>query len=348
MVPGRARRGFTLIELLVVIAIIAILIALLLPAVQQAREAARRSQCKNNLKQLGVAMHTYHDSAKQFPKMSYGVWDAVSPNNQVNPGGSSGNWQGRSAQTMLLPYMDQAPLYKSIIPNAWWASQYVFNGTQNDIIRKTLIPTLVCPSDTLYTSTDKGNCSYWISTGPNNGTDASIASNVGFAHFNFSTSSADIRDGTAYTIAFAEGLIGDNNGAVYNISDLVRGQAFPGGWPTTFATEAQLITYGQQCAAPAAIANHHSHSGRDWAAPIMWATAFNTLAPPNWKYPNCFTCAGCGWGDGTGVFPSRSQHTGGTHHLFADGATRFINNSTNVGVYQALGSKASKDVAAVP
>jgi len=344
MVPSRARRGFTLIELLVVIAIIAILIAMLLPAVQQAREAARRSQCKNNLKQLGVALHSYHDSSKQFPKVNYAVVDTISPNSPTSPT-TSYHWEGRSTQTMLLPYMDQAPLYKKINPRAWWGSQLVVNGVSNDTLRQTLLPTLVCPSDSLYTSADKGNCSYLISTGPNNGWDASTTSNVGFAHLNFSTSTADIRDGTAYTIAFAEGLIGDNNNAVFNISDLVRNQPFPGGWPTTFATQAQLITYGTQCAAAGAISNHHSHSGRDWAAPMMWATIFNTLAPPNWKYPTCYTCSGCGWGDGAGVFPSRAQHTGGTHHLFADGATKFINNTTDVGVYQALGSKASKDVA---
>ncbi len=348
MAASRTRRGFTLIELLVVIAIIAILIALLLPAVQQAREAARRSQCKNNLKQLGVALHSYHDSGKQFPKVCYSVSDTISPNNQTGAVGTSYHWEGRSAQTMLLPYMDQTPLYKKINPNAWWASQLVVNGSSNDVLRQTLLPTLICPSDTLYTSADKGNCSYLISTGPNNGWDASSTSNVGFAHLNFPTSTADIRDGTSNTIAFAEGLIGDNNNAVFNISDLVRNQPFPGGWPTTFATEALLNTYGAQCAAPGAISNHHSHSGRDWASPMMWATAFNTLAPPNWRYPNCYTCGGCGWGDGAGVFPSRAQHSGGTHHLFGDGATRFVNNTINVGVYQALGSKASKDVAILP
>ena len=89
------RRGFTLIELLVVIAIIAILIALLLPAVQQAREAARRTQCKNNLKQIGLAMHNYHDTFLKFPS------------------GGSGNSQywGHSQWVSILPFADQAPLY---------------------------------------------------------------------------------------------------------------------------------------------------------------------------------------------------------------------------------------------
>src|SRR5690242_14988078 len=97
--------GFTLIELLVVIAIIAILIALLLPAVQQAREAARRTQCKNNLKQLGLAMHNYLDVARQFP-MGYGAqFTGTAATVQ------DGNWAWGS---FLLPYIDQAPLYSKL------------------------------------------------------------------------------------------------------------------------------------------------------------------------------------------------------------------------------------------
>ena len=99
----RKRHGFTLIELLVVIAIIAILVALLLPAVQQAREAARRTQCKNNFKQIGLALHNYHDTHSTFPPGWIGVL-----NGRSNPEGESGVAWG----TMILPFLDQAPLYK--------------------------------------------------------------------------------------------------------------------------------------------------------------------------------------------------------------------------------------------
>ena len=99
------RGGFTLIELLVVIAIIAVLIALLLPAVQQAREAARRTQCKNNLKQLGLALHNYHDVFTIFPRGTSGP---------VIEGLGGDGWRTYSAHAMILPYIDQAPLYSMV------------------------------------------------------------------------------------------------------------------------------------------------------------------------------------------------------------------------------------------
>ena len=125
--------GFTLIELLVVIAIIAILIALLLPAVQQAREAARRSQCKNNLKQLALAIYNYHDSHMMYP-VNFAV--------RGSGGGAAIANTGHSWLTMSLPYMDQAPLYKSINHNGPLAG-----NAKNIAAANTVIPAFLCPSD---------------------------------------------------------------------------------------------------------------------------------------------------------------------------------------------------------
>ena len=118
----RERRGFTLIELLVVIAIIAVLIALLLPAVQSAREAARRAQCTNNLKQIGLAMHNYHSSNDKFPQ---GMSQSAS-STRLRGYASWGEW---SAQAEMLPYMEQAPIYNSI--NLSFGMIYGFGGAIN-------------------------------------------------------------------------------------------------------------------------------------------------------------------------------------------------------------------------
>jgi len=143
-----SRRAFTLIELLVVIAIIAVLIALLLPAVQQAREAARRSQCKNNLKQMGLALHNYHDNFKMFPPSA------------VNPGtvGSasfvpSGQIRNFTGYLYMLPYIDQAPLYNQINFNiasgkADWAS--TGGGGDQPVLFNVKLPVFLCPSDPEY------------------------------------------------------------------------------------------------------------------------------------------------------------------------------------------------------
>ncbi len=132
MPRNKHRRGFTLIELLVVIAIIAILIALLLPAVQQAREAARRTQCRNNLKQIGLAMHNYHDSFQTLPPGWIGV-----TNNATDIFGMNG-W-GWAA--FLLPHLDQTPLYNQINFND------KMDSTGNATPRTTPLSVFVCPSD---------------------------------------------------------------------------------------------------------------------------------------------------------------------------------------------------------
>jgi len=129
--PIRRRVAFTLIELLVVIAVIAILVALLLPAVQQAREAARRIQCKNNLKQVGLALHNYHDTAQSLPPgLVFAPWPAVSP--------LLWGWN-----TLVLPQLDQAPLYQAIDTNRSIGD--VVTATPN--LGATILPMVRCPSD---------------------------------------------------------------------------------------------------------------------------------------------------------------------------------------------------------
>ncbi|MBC8117027.1 MAG: DUF1559 domain-containing protein [Candidatus Saccharimonas sp.] len=134
---GRRKSGFTLIELLVVIAIIAVLIALLLPAVQQARESARRTQCKNNLKQIGLALHNYHDTFSILSPLSYG--DGGQSVASARP-----TW---AWSTMILPYIDQASLFSQLNPGPNTMQAVFANTALRPLLQKT-IPAFICPSDT--------------------------------------------------------------------------------------------------------------------------------------------------------------------------------------------------------
>ena len=138
-VSKSVRRGFTLIELLVVIAIIAVLVALLLPAVQQAREAARRSQCKNNLKQLGLAVHNYHETAGMFPS---GLLNWATPAGQQNPPAN----RGVGVFALLLGQLDQGPLAEQ-----WNYDDPFLNVTSGRAA--TVLPALLCPSDVIAAET---------------------------------------------------------------------------------------------------------------------------------------------------------------------------------------------------
>lgn len=326
-------RGFTLIELLVVIAIIAVLIALLLPAVQQAREAARRSQCKNNLKQLGLALHNYHDTFSKFPQLVFGTEAGAGANQWGN------EWRGNSVHTMLLPYVDQAPIYNQYDLNRFWDANQGTN--QNRTLGNTKVPVYICPTDPTANTLNAGGNNYGISTGPNQGWDANVVNNVGLVHRRSSNSIASIIDGTSNTIAFAEIVKGDNNNGAFSIQkgDYVRNIAIT--WNAIKPTRAQLETYGASCIAGQG--DHRSSAGLTWSSPMMDDTGVNTIAPPNWKFPNCHSCAGCGEGDANGVWASRSFHVGGVHTLLADGAVRFISENIDFGLWQNIGSSNQND-----
>ncbi len=328
-------RGFTLIELLVVIAIIAILIALLLPAVQQAREAARRSQCKNNLKQFGVALHTYHESTKMFPKAhTHYIGIGIS------------EWRGHSATTQLLPYLDQGSVYK----------KYSFGtdceGLANHNVANVKIATFRCPSDSVPVTSQ-----YHGLTGPgmnfvycegatvgyqNNGAVVGVGEENGIFNQRVNCATQDIRDGTSNVIAMSEHIVADSGSNTDKVSVVRAGVAPPGGfpaYPVTFSTQAQVDSWGAACAAGGVGGQRHKSVGHWWHHGGHGSGAFNTLLNPNSKWPNCTShCGGCAI-DAPLMAAARSQHAGGVHALMADGAVRFVNNTVELTTWQRLGHR---------
>lgn len=315
---ARMKRAFTLIELLVVIAIIAILIALLLPAVQQAREAARRTQCKNNMKQLGLALHNYHDVFNMFPYASNAAASTVN-NNASMP-----MYKNQTGWVMLLPYFEQSALYASIDHNAAmgrWAnggSKPLASGgptTANAAASAVKLIALLCPSDSGRQTFPGFDGNYGCETGiasykSNYGFSASgqpstLWSNLGQATRTMfgaqsNTNMRDLTDGTSNTVAIAETTL--------NVYDGITGS-----WAC----------------------NQHVGNGLDFA---------NLNGQ---RKINDWDC--CGWGPGTpwsiknpagtlGEWGTvGSLHTGGVQVLLGDGSVRFISENLDATTRQRLG-----------
>ena len=221
-VKVETRRGFTLIELLVVIAIIAVLIALLLPAVQSAREAARRGQCSNNLKQIGLGMHNYHSSFGSFP-----IGASYTPGYGPPPGGYDASWGTWNAQGLMLGYLEQGGLYNS--SNFSWSVGFGPGFLINSTVSQAILSVFVCPSDGLspirasgqWGNISQKSCFQW--TGSTNNYFASLGTSTAygqgaggvtpttgvFTQGGTANGVQAVSDGTNNTIAFGEGLIGD-------------------------------------------------------------------------------------------------------------------------------------------
>jgi prepilin-type N-terminal cleavage/methylation domain-containing protein len=335
------RRGFTLVELLVVIAIIGILIALLLPAVQAAREAARRSQCTNNLKQFAIAAHNYADVHKTFPRTSY--WD----DRPVGGYDYWGMWTGYSTHTLFLPYLEQTAIYGNVrfaVSREWYNHPALPGGQP---VWEAKVPTFLCPSDKPFA---QGSTWLW---GPGNNYAVSVGPTAWYTHWPnavpffpgfFSTHKentfAEILDGTANTVMAAEQLTGngDNSAFIPGNVVLAAGALAQADW--VMPSQAVLDAFGQAC--QAAIPNGSLKSnGASWFGANYTQTIFNMLAPPNWRYPSCEATNWSGYAaDRDGVYPARSKHPGGVNHAMGDASVRFISETIEFKTYQYIGTRA--------
>lgn len=317
MLRQSKRRGFTLIELLVVIAIIAILIALLLPAVQQAREAARRSQCKNNLKQIGLALHNYHDTFSILPPGAF--WNASN-------GGV--NYQQGSMLTHILPFIDQAPMYQQIpFENAPNRNINDATDSSGKLLRQSFyVAAYVCPSDTA------GN-GYNNRATVQNYAGSKGASSAGQpANGNPNGPCAD-----AY-LSFRKTGGGGNGvaGPFYRNSRCDRFRDTKDGLSNTiFVGEVR-----PECSA---------HMQQGWLQSNNGQGMASTLYPMNLDTCDSNTSAGCNyWGNWTNEFGFRSQHEGGVQFLFGDGAVRFLSENIDHESYNRLGAKNDGQTVTVP
>lgn len=330
------RGGFTLIELLVVIAIIAVLIALLLPAVQQAREAARRSQCKNNLKQIGVALHNYHDAASMLP-----------PGRIVNP--IDGQGHCFSAYAHLLPYLDQAPLY----------SQIVFSANPDDTAGPVAIPlavnlpVLLCPSDLfVIMQAGCGIHNYPLNTGTtypvslNNPAKTPITgpffenSNIGFR---------DFTDGMSQTVCVSETVKSDPSGpAKWDGVSPTNGFVLTSGNDNGFSGP-ELTNYASQCSGAGLVLQQTR--GSKWIYGAPGHSMYNHIRRPN--DTSGLDCRGgiphsvktvALWNVLSHNVTSHSRHTGGVHALFGDGHVQFVSDNIHLGTWQGMGSRNGSEV----
>jgi len=366
-VRGRSRRpGFTLIELLVVIAIIAVLIALLLPAVQAAREAARRAQCINNLKQLGLAIHNYHQTNNCLPPTNMFL------NATLDQGwGWCPSWA-----LIIMPNLEQTPLYNAY--NFSIGNSPVNPNPGNTTVIYTAVSFMLCPSDNQKVRPNNpyapsnyagnhggpapirnwsGTIVEFVTSGPPGSSAHPVGtywwgtdSNLGFFGFE------GITDGTSNTALFSEHLVGKSTGDPnfpVSSNQAKRGIflndkiPYGTGAPNFNGLNPQLALQG--IGACNSTPGSTLANGTSWILGYSWAHGYEWHWMNNdynhYNTPNKLTCIATadttsqGWGGATGMGTANSNHPGGVNMCMSDGSVKFVKDSVNPPTWWAIGTR---------
>ncbi len=339
------RRGFTLIELLVVIAIIGVLIALLLPAVQAAREAARRSQCTNNLKQIGLAIHNYHSANDSLPP-------AGELNSNEYPGfvGTAGP-QNFSMKVRILPFLEQGNAYSTVnfdVSAIWGTGPAApIDGVDiNRTIRQTKIASFICPSD----ANEPGTADPQLpgtSYGENRGLSRYHSGwrSSGIAYFQGHDggmlqvrSFATITDGLSSTAMFSEIVKGKGRDPANNAAQDGLNMTYTlNNFPTVLPDTDNDANFKLASLCQASSARSWDFKGEVWTMHDSGrGGGYYHIQPPNRK-----ACNAAGYDTMVGA---SSYHPGGVNTLMCDGSVKFIKSGMNVRIWPALGTQSGGEV----
>jgi prepilin-type N-terminal cleavage/methylation domain-containing protein/prepilin-type processing-associated H-X9-DG protein len=310
---GRGRRAFTLIELLVVIAIIAILIGLLLPAVQKVREAAARAKCSNNLKQIGLAMHSFHDVNNGLPSTRY-CTPLGTPNRGASP-----VWDTISGFVYILPYLEQDNLHRAI-----YSDPAMVNGTGGSpwssafIPWTRVVPTYQCPSESAPAQNGVAPRNYHMNVGDHyNGSRGAFLRQPtsGTTPDRFGPTIQGIKDGSSNTLLVSERVRPSSSNDIgrlgYTTSTIPNDCKATFNYTTrTYTTQASTFAQSSRWG-----------DGRSFFGEIL------TILPPN--HPSC--TRNNGWDGDNGFYTASSNHSGGVNAVMGDGSVRFIRDSIDAG-----------------
>ena len=336
----KKRPGFTLIELMVVISVLLILMSFLMPSVQQSREAARRLQCQNNLRQLGLALNGYSSAHTSYPCMNVGY---------AGPPKAYTGFGCFSIHTYLLPFLDQVPVYQAInfsrpslreVAVEGWASSVPHPANQT--AAATVIATFMCPSDPLQSSGSWGGTNYRVNLGTAMdgvlGPDLPPLEGQNGAFVPLETlGPSAFTDGLSVTAAMSEKSRGKSGGPFDPRS---------GYWMnlrSLYTTQAEMIV---TCRSLQGEPEHYQNDvGNRWFIPFCNYTFYKHDVGPNSAVPDCVG----GWNSSdpalfNGVFASRGYHPGGVNTVFMDGHVQRISNFVVLQVWRAIASRNGREV----